>query len=143
MTCFIQMIYRYLLILRTLTPVVKCLSNPSHYTYLLMPEDYDIRDFKDISRFFLRTSYGGNLGKAYKATWRAWLQPLADIHYNSDVGYDLPTGNKIYLYGFMAVAIFILLVACINYMNLATARASKTGKRSGHATRSWVPAGHA
>jgi len=38
---------------------------------------------------------------------------------------DLLAGNVFYLYGFAAVAIFILLIACINYMNLATARATK------------------
>jgi putative ABC transport system permease protein len=41
------------------------------------------------------------------------------------VGYDEPTGNPIYLYGCAAVALFILIVACINYMNLATARAMR------------------
>ncbi len=106
------------------------LWNPRFHTYLLMQEDYDIRKFKDISDSFFER-HMADLGKAYKATWRAWLQPLADIHYNSDVGYDQPTGIKHYLYGFTAVAIFILLVACINYMNLATARASKRAKEVG------------
>ena len=44
---------------------------------------------------------------------------------------DLPTGNLYYLYGFIAVAVFTLLVACINYMNLATARAAKRAKEVG------------
>ena len=44
---------------------------------------------------------------------------------------DLPTGNRYYLYGFVAVAVFTLLVACINYMNLATARAAKRAKEVG------------
>jgi len=106
------------------------LWSPRFYTYLIMPEDYDIRDFKDISDSFFKR-HMADLGEAYKATWRSWIQPLADIHYNSDVGYDQPTGNKIYLYGFTAVAIFILLVACINYMNLATARAARRAKEVG------------
>lgn len=104
-----------------------------YYTYLLMPEDYNVSDFKDISSSFYnrhmeesgKAIHGGSLG------WRAWLQPLEGIHYNSNVGFDLPTGNKMYLYGFAAVAIFIMLVACINYMNLATARASKRAKEVG------------
>jgi putative ABC transport system permease protein len=106
------------------------LTSINWYTYLIMPEDYDIRDFKEISDSFFKRHMEEMLRGA-KITWRAWLQPLADIHYNSDVGYDEPTGNKIYLYGFMAVAIFILLVACINYMNLATARATKRAKEVG------------
>ncbi len=106
------------------------LTNINWYTYLIMPEDYDIKDFKQISDSFFERHMADMLKQA-KITWRAWLQPLVDIHYNSDVGYDEPTGNKIYLYGFMAVAIFILLVACINYMNLATARATKRAKEVG------------
>ena len=106
------------------------LWSPRFYTYLIMPENYDIQKFKDISDSFYKR-HMEDLGKAYKATWRAWIQPMADIHYNSDVGYDQPTGIKHYLYGFSAVAVFILLVACINYMNLATARASKRAKEVG------------
>ena len=100
------------------------------YTYLLMPENYDIRDFKNIIGPFYE-KHMKNFEGVINGTWRAWLQPLADIHYNSDVGRDEPTGNKLYLYGFIAVAVFILLVACINYMNLATARAAKRAKEIG------------
>jgi putative ABC transport system permease protein len=102
----------------------------SDYTYLLMSEDYDVRKFKEISDSFYNR-HMAEIGKTLKATWRCWVQPLAGIHYNSDVGYDRPTENKIYLYGFAAVAVFILLVACINYMNLATARAAKRAKEVG------------
>lgn len=100
------------------------------YTYLIMPEDYDINKFKEISDSFFERQLEQVL-KPQKIIWRAWLQPLADIHYNSDVAFDEPTGNRHYLYGFMAVAIFILLVACINYMNLSTARAAKRAKEIG------------
>ncbi|MFC1494000.1 FtsX-like permease family protein [Thermodesulfobacteriota bacterium] len=106
------------------------LTNVNWYTYLIMREDYDIQDFKEISDTFFER-HMEELLRAAKITWRAWLQPMADIHYNSDIGYDEPTGNKNYLYGFAAVAIFILLVACINYMNLATARATKRAKEVG------------
>ncbi len=100
---------------------------PTNYTYLLMPKNYDIRDFKKIADSFYKR-YMAEYGKARNQTWKCWLQPLASIHFNSDVLSDEPTGNKLYFYGFTAVAIFILLVACINYMNLATARATKRAK---------------
>jgi putative ABC transport system permease protein len=106
------------------------LTQPQWYTYLIMDEDYNIQDFKEISESFYKR-HMEDLLKQVNITWRAWLQPMADIHYNSDVGSDEPTGNKMYLYGFAAVAIFILLVACINYMNLATARAAKRAKEVG------------
>lgn len=102
----------------------------SCYTYVLMPENYNIQNFKDISSSFYQRHMAEE-GKASNRTWNCWLQPLASIHYHSDVGDDEPTGNKFYLYGFTAVAIFIMFVACINYMNLATARASRRSKEVG------------
>ncbi len=106
------------------------LTSVNWYTYLILPEDYNIEDFKEISDSFFKRHMEEML-KQVKITWRAWLQPMEEIHYNSDVGFDEPTGNKHYLYGFTAVAIFILIVACINYMNLATARATKRAKEIG------------
>lgn len=106
------------------------LWNPNDYTYLLLSEDYDIHDFKDISDSFYE-KYMAETGKAFNGTWNCWLQPLKDIHFNSRLVYDEPAGNRIYIYGFFAVAVFILLVACINYMNLATARAAKRAKEVG------------
>jgi len=100
------------------------------YTYLLMPEGYDVHAFKNISDSFF-TKHMAEMGKQFKATWKCWLQPLADTHFQTEVAYDLPTGNRLYIYGFMAVALFIMLVACINYMNLATARAAKRAKEVG------------
>jgi len=100
------------------------------YTYLLLPEGYDVHAFKNISESFF-TKHMAEIGKAVNVSWRCWLQPLADIHFQSEVAYDLPTANKLNIYGFMAVAFFILLVACINYMNMATARAAKRAKEVG------------
>lgn len=106
------------------------LFNVNDYTYLVLPEDYDINDFKLISdSFFAR--HMETMGKQFNWTWHAWLQPLKDIHLYSDVAYDEPTGNRLALYGFGAVAVFILLVACINYMNLATARYAKRAREVG------------
>ncbi len=54
------------------------------------------------------------------------LLPLTEIHLKSDFqGEPEPTGEMGFLYIFGAVAIFLLLLACINYMNLSTARATK------------------
>ena len=100
------------------------------FTYLIMREDYDAPNFRSISDTFFER-HMAEFGKAVNSTWRSWLQPLTDIHFQTEVGYDLPTGNKFYVYGFMAVAFFILLVACINYMNLATARATRRAKEVG------------
>lgn len=62
-----------------------------------------------------------------KPTLEDWeklsLQPLFKIHLQSGIGYDsFGTGNTKYIVIFLAAALFILLIACINFMNLSTAR---------------------
>ncbi len=60
------------------------------------------------------------------------LQPFTDIHLRSDLQIDLPgNGNIQYVNIFFIVAIFILAVACINFMNLATARSARRAKEVG------------
>ncbi|MFN3529489.1 MAG: ABC transporter permease [Bacteroidia bacterium] len=60
------------------------------------------------------------------------LQPLREIHLTNHFKYDdAEVTNKSYIYIFSAVALFILLIACINYMNLATAKASKRARETG------------
>ena len=62
-----------------------------------------------------------------------WLQPLLDIHLNANIRDNLqPTrGNIIYIYVFSSIALFILLIACINFMNLSTARFANRSKEVG------------
>ncbi|MEO8712210.1 MAG: ABC transporter permease, partial [Parafilimonas sp.] len=58
------------------------------------------------------------------------LQPLKDIHfYSGDIeGDTIKKGNITYMYIFIVIALFILLIACINYMNLTTAGFTKRAK---------------
>ncbi|HEY8660338.1 MAG TPA: FtsX-like permease family protein [Hanamia sp.] len=61
-----------------------------------------------------------------------YLQPLTDIHLHSDFTNDLePEGDIRYVYIFSAIALFMLLIACINFMNLSTAGASKRAREIG------------
>lgn len=60
------------------------------------------------------------------------LRPLADIHLRSDMIGELGTNSDItYVYLFGAIALFILIIACINFMNLSTARSSNRAKEVG------------
>ena len=60
------------------------------------------------------------------------LQALADIHLRSNFQSDLPgQGNIQYVNTFFVVALFILAIACINFMNLATARSARRAKEVG------------
>ncbi len=60
------------------------------------------------------------------------LQPLLSIHLHSRLHADLPTNTNIKtVYIISSILILVLFVACINYMNLATARYTKRGKEAG------------
>ncbi|NQU32359.1 MAG: ABC transporter permease [Bacteroidetes bacterium] len=75
--------------------------------------------------------YMKSLGDVFNASFNLMSTPLADVHLNSNLSSDLPTGNKAYVYIFSIVAIFILLLAAINYMNMATAQSSSRSREVG------------
>lgn len=61
-----------------------------------------------------------------------FLQPLRNMHFDADFGnYDSHMGHKPTLYGLLAVAAFLLLLGCINFINLTTAQASQRAKEIG------------
>jgi ABC-type antimicrobial peptide transport system permease subunit len=63
---------------------------------------------------------------------KLFLQPLTGIHLTNDFAYDLPgIGDKKYVFIFSAIALFLILIACINYINLSTARVLKISKEVG------------
>ncbi len=60
------------------------------------------------------------------------LRPLLNIHLHSNLRNELEANSDIdYIYLFSAIAFFILVIACINFMNLATARSSKRAREVG------------
>lgn len=61
-----------------------------------------------------------------------FLEAVPDIYLKSDAAYPVgPTGNMTFVYIFSAIAAFILLIACINFMNLATAKATIRAREVG------------
>ncbi len=64
--------------------------------------------------------------------FKLFLQPLADIHLKSNNGLEIEqNGNIRHIYIFSIVAFFILVIACINYMNLTTARSIRRANEVG------------
>ena len=60
------------------------------------------------------------------------MQALHDIHLQSNLQEEVkPTGSMQYLYIFAAIALFIIIIACINFMNLSTARSANRAKEVG------------
>ncbi|MCX6214287.1 ABC transporter permease [Spirosoma sp.] len=112
------------------------------FTYLVLPEGYDYKQLQAKLPQVVEKYMGPQLQKAMGMTLSQfrqkgndiglYLQPLTDIHLHSDFAYDLtPSGNIQYVYISGAIALFTLLIACINFMNLSTAGASKRAKEVG------------
>ena len=102
----------------------------SKSTYLLLDEGVDYMfvqekfpDFEERNMGFLKQA---------NVVFDLYLQPITDIHLYSHKRGELGTNGDIkYIYIFTAIAVFILLIACINYMNLASARSFKRAKEVG------------
>ena len=91
------------------------------YTYLLLPRGYPAGELEEK----LRGVVGKYMGGEFTGRVRFFLQPLASIHLRSHLESEAePNGDISTVAAFAAIALFVLLIACINFMNLATARSS-------------------
>jgi len=110
-------------------------GNNSFYTYLLLPEQYPAKSLEARFPDFLDNRMHPNDAPAnYKASkyTRLFLQPLTSIHLHSHLDEEIEeNGDAGRVTVFGAIALFILLIACINYMNLSTARSSLRAKEIG------------
>jgi putative ABC transport system permease protein len=112
----------------------RMLGNIGVFTYLLMREDFDAERFDRMFASFHTDrvdAMARQFGFDDNFDARFWEQNLTDIHLDSSLELDLPTGNVFYIYAFALVAIFILSIACINYVNLATARSMQRAREVG------------
>jgi putative ABC transport system permease protein len=101
------------------------------YTYLLFPENFDIKAFeKKLTGMY--DAYMKTIFEPLKITIKYELEPLTRIHlYSKNAGEPEPTGSITYVYIFAIVAIFLVLIAAMNYMNLATARSTRRAREVG------------
>lgn len=107
-------------------------GNNAFYTYLLLPANYDATKLEaQFPAFLDRHLEPGSPVKSSRWTQLS-LQKLTDIHLHSHLDSELEENGDIKrVYVFSAIALFILLIACINYMNLSTARSVLRAKEIG------------
>lgn len=95
-----------------------------NYSYLLLSENYDYRDLEKKLPAFIDKYMGKDL-KSIGADLKFFLQPLTRIHLHSHLEREISANGDVkYVYIFSSIALFILLIACINFMNLSTARSA-------------------
>ncbi|ELR70142.1 putative ABC transporter permease [Fulvivirga imtechensis AK7] len=101
-------------------------SNNTLYTYIKISEDANIKILNEKIKGQIKKYKEGSVTDIY-------LQPLTDIHlgevsFTADIS---GKGNRTYVEIFSIVAAFILVIACINFMNLSTARSARRAKEVG------------
>jgi putative ABC transport system permease protein len=106
-------------------------NNNMYFTYLQLKRGADAKKLESEFPAFLN-QYAGKALKAYGFTKRQFLVPLTKIHLDEDVKNNVtPGGSVMYLYILASIALFTLLIACINFMNLATAQSAKRSSEVG------------
>lgn len=96
------------------------------YTYVVLRDGINGAQMERKAADFYHQHYGS------ESPARLLLQPLMDIHLRSQVSNELESNSDIqYLYLLSGIGVLLLLIACINYMNLATARSMNRAREVG------------
>lgn len=118
-----------------ITPLVSRLTNWAtyniFYTYFRLKKGTDATAFEKKLNPFLRR-HGNTDMEAAGAERLLSMQRVTDIHLHSDLPYEIGiNGNITYLYILGSIAVFVLIIACVNFMNLATARSQGRAREVG------------
>jgi len=116
-------------------------TNNIFHTYVKLKPGTDAHAFEKRLAAFMDRHQGPELKKA-GMTKGSFIQHMPDIYLHSSIGNEIaPNGNIRYLYIMGSIAAFILVIACINFMNLSTARSEKRAREVG--VRKVIGAGRA
>jgi putative ABC transport system permease protein len=108
-----------------------------HYNYLVIKEGANAKNLEKKLNDWILVQNFIPLSEKDRQTLKEGrfhfvLQPMPDIHLRSNIMWELGTnGNILYIYIFITAAFLILIVACVNFMNLSTARSLKRAKEVG------------
>lgn len=91
------------------------------HTFLLFYQDFDRKSFDQNWPGFYE-KYVAEDGRDYGQVFEPIFERIKDIHYQSDLPSNYPLGNKSYFFTILSIGIFLLVLAGINYTNMATAR---------------------
>jgi len=101
------------------------------FTYLLFPEGLDVEAFETKMQG-MYAAYMEPIFGPINIQIEYILEPIKEIHlYSTNAGEPEPTGSITYVYIFSIVALFLVLIAAMNYMNLATARSAGRAREVG------------
>lgn len=101
------------------------------YSYILLREGTNPAELEAKLPTFV-TKYMGDRYENQDVSLTLRLQPLTEIHLHSHLERELtPNSDIAYIYLFAAIAVFIIIIACINFMNLATARSAGRAREIG------------
>ena len=104
--------------------------NISAFGFILLDDNASIEDLlKKFPGFY--DKYMSSLGKQINATFQLKATRIDKVHFGSKLEFDLPVGNFNYIVIFSLVGVFMLLIASLNYMNMATARSTNRSKEVG------------
>ncbi|WP_420320387.1 ABC transporter permease [Flagellimonas sp.] len=102
----------------------------NYWAYIVLPEGYDHKELE--AKFGVLDTYTEPEYKGSPIELSFFLQPLKDIHLRSHVNFEIGANGDIrYIYFAASIALVILLLASINYMNLASARSAGRSKEMG------------
>jgi putative ABC transport system permease protein len=99
-------------------------NNNMFYSYLLLKPGADPKQLEGKFADFINRHAGADL-KASGRFKKQYLLPVQDVHLYAPADNVSPGGNLTYLYILLSIAVITLIIACVNFMNLSTARSSK------------------